>query len=129
MSCTVLCSERSPPGCSKEEHVGRCLHHAGGSPQPDREHGIPGFDVRRGYASRKGPRVDCWNHNSRCSGCCQEAFLSEIEYGSLWKPFNSTLPRLPMNPRSIFLAGEIKAFLGPLLGALLGALERRCRGW
>ena len=27
-----------------------------------------GFDVWRGYASRKSSRVDCWNHNSRCAG-------------------------------------------------------------
>ena len=46
------------------------------------------------------------------SGCCQEAIISKIEYGSLWKPINSTFPRLPMNPRSIFLAGKFKAFLG-----------------
>merc|ERR1712032_327028 len=77
------------------------------------EHGITGFDVWRGYASRKSSRVDCWNHNSRCTGCCPEVIISEIEYGSLWKPINSTFPRLPMSPRSFFLAGKFKALLGP----------------
>ena len=112
-----------------------------------------GFDVWRGYARRKSSGVDCWNHNSRCTGdqsipwgsfklspyvsvalsvqnasdvflpgCCQEAIISEIEYGSLWKPINSTFPRLPMSPRSYsFKLESSKLFLGPL--------ELRCRGW
>ena len=57
----------------------------------------------------------------KLSGRRQEAIISEIEYGCLWKSFSSSLPRLPMNPRSHFLTGQFEACLGPL------ELERR--GW